>query len=1396
VLLGGDGTGTSGGAIDTDTGTELTLTGALTQDPSPSATPATLTKDGAGTLILTSDASTYSGGTTITTGTLQLGDGGTTGSILGNVVDNGTLAFDRVDSPVFGGTITGTGTVEQIGAGTTILTADSSYSGGTTITAGTLQLGNGGTTGSITGDVTDNGTLAFDRSDTLTFSGVVTGSGALSQIGTGTTILTADSTYGGGTTITAGTLQLGNGGTTGSITGDISDNGMLAVNRSDIYSITGVISGSGALSQVGTGATILANDNTYTGDTTIAAGTLQIGNGGTAGSISSDSDILNSGVLAFDRSDTTVYGGQIRGSGSLHQIGAGTGTLILAGNNTYGGGTTIDTGTTLQLGNGGTTGSIVGSITDNGTLTFNRTDLMPLIGTISGTGDIVQLGSGTTTLHGANSYSGTTTVQSGALFIDGDQTNATGPTTVLSGGTLGGIGTIGGSVVVAGGGTLAPGDVGADAGALTINQDLTLDSGSQLAYNFGQTNVVGGAFNDLTTVHGNLASNGAVLNVTTTAGGTFDPGVYRVISYDGTWSRSGISVGTIPSPDFILQTAVDHQVNLVNTAGYVFNFWDGPTSPDDATIQGGDGIWQNSTGNSNWTDQTGNANAPFADAAFAVFMAAPGHVRIDNDLGAVMAGGMQFATDGYVIEGAELTLVASAGSPGATIRVGDGTTLSSGYTATIDSVIVGAAGLIKTDLGTLVLTADNAYAGGTSINGGVVEVSRDTNLGAAGTPLALDNGGTLRTTEDMTLGRQTTLGANGGTFEVVAGTNLSAPQTITGAGRLTKTGDGTLTVTAANTYAGGTTISGGALQIGDGDTSGDILGSVELDSGALIFDRSDTYTFAGGIFGAGSVSQIGSGTTVLTGPGTYFGPTDVASGTLQAGGANIFSPLSDYMVAAGATLSLDGFDQTVHGLTNAGTVDIGSVPGTVLTVAGNYVGLGGTLVFDTFLGDSSSPSDKLVIDAGAATGSTLLAPVLTGPGALTTGDGILIISAINGATTEAGAFAVDRPIVAGPYQYTLYRGGLNGSAPESWFLRSTRDCSLAPSAPACVSPPTPPGTTPPGPPPPGQVPDYRPETSLDAVIPELALDYGNSLLDSFDRRMGGQRGLADDPVAANQLIWARLIGTSGAVDGGAAGIFGDRGPSYDYAFSAMQVGADIYRGRRPDGSFDNAGFYLAYGGATADVTHFDGSRAGTDRLDALTAGGYWTHQSPEGWYIDSLVQATHYAVRSTGRLGETNSSGVGVAASVESGYPIALGDGVLLEPQGQLTYQAIRLDDFADPGATIGFDGVQSLVGRVGVRLSRSWSLGDGANDNRKATVWVRPSLTNEFLGQPRTLFSSDAGPVPFQTNTSGPSLKLDAGFDVQLTDSVSFYGSIDVQHRLDGGDRSVGGQIGFKAKF
>ncbi len=416
--------------------------------------------------------------------------------------------------------------------------------------------------------------------------------------------------------------------------------------------------------------------------------------------------MTNNGALAFDRSDTHTFGGAISGSGVVNQIGSGT--TVLTGNSTYTGGTTISAGT-LQLGSGGTSGSITGDIEKNGTLAFNRSDTTTLDGVISGSGTVNQLGSGITVLTGNNRYAGPTNVTSGSLIVNGDQAAATGLTTVQSGATIGGIGTIGGAATVATGGTLNPGNPGTVPGTLTVNGDLALNAGSILNYDFGQANVAGGAFNDLTEVGGNLTLAGT-LNVRTTPGATFSPGVYRVIDYRGALTNDGLAIGTIPSPNFFLQTSVANQVNLVNTAGLTLRFWDGAgnsSTRNDGVIQGGDGVWQNPTGNDFWTNPDGTPNAPFTNSAFAVFQGAPGTVTVDNSLGQVRASGMQFATNGYHLVGNPIEL---SGAPQSVVRVGDGTADGAGYAVTVDNVLTGNTQLVKTDLGTLTLNGSNTYA--------------------------------------------------------------------------------------------------------------------------------------------------------------------------------------------------------------------------------------------------------------------------------------------------------------------------------------------------------------------------------------------------------------------------------------------------------------------------------------------------------------------------------------------------------------------------------------------------------------------------------------------------------------------------------------------------------------
>jgi autotransporter-associated beta strand protein len=432
-------TGTTFDVADGSADADLLVSGTLVDGPGASwATPQVsyLTKTGAGTMVL-SGANTYSGVTTISAGTLRVGNGGTSGNLgTGSIVNHGTLAFHRSDNRSLGTSVSGTGSLQKLGGNTLTLTANQSFTGSTLIDAGTLQVGNGGTVGSLaSSSIVNNAALAYHRSDDITLAAVISGTGTLTKAGAGTLTVAGANTYSGVTTISAGTLRVGNGGTSGSLgSGNVVNNATLAFNRGGDLTVPGAISGTGTLTMAGTGTLIVSGANTYSGVTTISAGTLQVGNGGTSGALGSGA-VVNNGALVFHRSDDLSLGSSFSGSGSFRKLGANT--LTLTGNHSFSGSTTIEAGT-LQVGNGGTSGSLASSaIVNHGTLGHNRSDDVALTATISGTGALTKSGSGTLTLSGANTYSGVTTVSAGTLQVgNGGTTGTTGSGAVVNNGLL------------------------------------------------------------------------------------------------------------------------------------------------------------------------------------------------------------------------------------------------------------------------------------------------------------------------------------------------------------------------------------------------------------------------------------------------------------------------------------------------------------------------------------------------------------------------------------------------------------------------------------------------------------------------------------------------------------------------------------------------------------------------------------------------------------------------------------------------------------------------------------------------------------------------------------------------------------------------------------------------
>jgi type V secretory pathway adhesin AidA len=157
------------------------------------------------------------------------------------------------------------------------------------------------------------------------------------------------------------------------------------------------------------------------------------------------------------------------------------------------------------------------------------------------------------------------------------------------------------------------------------------------------------------------------------------------------------------------------------------------------------------------------------------------------------------------------------------------------------------------------------------------------------------------------------------------------------------------------------------------------------------------------------------------------------------------------------------------------------------------------------------------------------------------------------------------------------------------------------------------------------------------------------------------------------------------------------------------------------------------------------------------------------------------------------------SGDADSCSKIALGDGFIVEPQAQIVYQNVSLGDGGDAAATVQFRNADSVAARIGARVARAWLLED-STQLRSITAWVRPSFWNEFSGNPRTLFSSAVGPVPFRSDLGGGWFEFNAGVDARITVATSLFASGGYQHRrqhrsLHRQGRTARGLVKFKAR-
>jgi autotransporter family porin len=565
----------------------------------------------------------------------------------------------------------------------------------------------------------------------------------------------------------------------------------------------------------------------------------------------------------------------------------------------------------------------------------------------------------------------------------------------------------------------------------------------------------------------------------------------------------------------------------------------------------------------------------------------------------------------------------------------------------------------------------------------------------------------------------------------------------------------------------------------------------------------DTWGVATGDLGsAGNNSIDNSGVIRLAAQPT----TGIAS--YSASGA--YLPLGQAANAPTPGGAVQGQLLGVSRFTHSGTLDLaagGNTVGNVLLISGAntagtdgggvFVSNGGSLLLNTTLngGGVNSRSDMLVVDStatgsGGATG--LAVSNVGGQGELTQGNGIAVVELLNKteAASDPNAFRLARRVVAGPYEYRLQQGAEDGSAKDTWYLRS--DAPI---------PDDPPGPDPE--PTPAHVPNYRPEVSLYGAVPALALVYGRTMVDTLHERVGEERLNAGDPLPkddestlAPSMGWGRVIYRSGKQDGDTKNALGNT-PEYNYDLTAFQVGTDLYRKVRTDGSHEQAGISLSAGTIDAGVSHYTRRAAGEDTLLAYGVGAYWTHFGPSGWYLDGVLQVNRFDIEAKPNdLGKLKTRGWGYTASLENGYPFEVDKDWYVEPQLQAIYSYVDLDSSDDVGAKIRFRDVDSLIGRAGVRIAKDWDTEGVDKSARRTNAWIRPSVWHEFKGQPKTEFSSESGYIPFESDIQGTWGEVNVGVDYQANRRTTFTASAGYRQGFDGDSHGYDAMLGFKINF
>ncbi|MCP5127842.1 MAG: autotransporter-associated beta strand repeat-containing protein [Gammaproteobacteria bacterium] len=1035
ITLGADTTLESGLSIDASDGAGLTITGQkLTLDggmtwtsgsgdadgiASVIAGSGSLTKAGAGTLAL-SATNTYTGGTSVSGGTLtiaedsNLGNGGgialahgaklgiTNSANITKAVNLSGTAQIGVDSGAvtLSGVISGSGRLEKVDAGTLILSSGNTYTGGATVSAGALK----GTTSSLLGDITNNATVEFSQSSDGTYTGAISGNGELLKSGNGTITLTGNNSYSGATTISAGALIASAasgaisdssvvtvegagalrlaldetiGGLAGSGAVDLGTS-TLTVNQSSDTVFSGSIEGSGALTKTGAGTLTLSGSNMYSGDTTLTAGGLTI----SSGAALSDSSAVTmnggtltvqiaetignlsgaSGEIALDQALTVsqdtdgTFAGVISGSDGLIKLGSAT--LTLSGENTYNGTTIISSGALAvsqdsNLGTGtvilqDSTLLITGDTNIDNALTLDgsSTDVISVAsgqsatvsGQITGTGSLDKTGAGILSLSVTNSYTGSTTVSVGTLYVTGALTGTSG-VTVNNGATLGGNGTIfsSGSNTVTINGTLAPGVVGTDSnvGAITINGNLLFGASGAYAVNIAGNSI--GTTYDAVAVSGTVAiTSGATFSATHSyAAGNGDS--YRVISNDSSDAISGTfsglaEGGTLTAGgDGVILTAYYAATDGEATSGGNEFMLQAPyNTPPTIDLNGGGAGTGNEVTLAAASSGLADATATASDSAWS-----GGSLTLQRVTSGGVADGNLYDVFSF-LSGVTATGSISEGSDGSGTLSDSGTKFADWtYTsATGKLVITFDANATTTRIETLIRNI--GYTNSTPFGDAIIRfaLSDGTSTTDADVTVTSDLIYVTNTTDTTTISA-----ADGNSFSeaiAIAAADTTGAQTIALASSLAGQ---TVSTSSASSLAeslildlnaaSGATLSEGTLAL---DAAGVTL--------TLTNGGGDNGTIETSLSGIGALTKIGDGSLALAGTNTYSGDTTIASGTLNiATDSNLGN--GALLLGAGATLGISNpttiaKDITLNG--DAGVTVAGDVTlsGTISDGAGSF----------------------------------------------------------------------------------------------------------------------------------------------------------------------------------------------------------------------------------------------------------------------------------------------------------------------------------------------------------------------------------------------------------------------------------------------------------------------------